>query len=59
MPASTIVSPGNTDPFMRNFMRPSRPLGPDQSVRKRSNHAAWFGVFMKMSFVPLRFTAKS
>ena len=32
-PASTIVSPGNTEPFMRNVMRPSRPLGPVQSVR--------------------------
>ena len=59
VPASTIVSPGNTDPFIRNFMRPSRPYGPDQSVRYRSNHAAWFGVFKKMSRVPLRFTAKS
>ena len=27
-PRSTIVSPGNTEPFMRNFMRPSRPVGP-------------------------------
>src|SRR5262249_12413534 len=32
-PDNTIVSPGNTDPFMRNFMRPGRPFGPDQSVR--------------------------
>ena len=29
----SIVSPGKTEPFMRNFMRPSRPSGPDQSVR--------------------------
>ena len=32
-PDNTIVSPGNTEPFMRNFIRPSRPVGPDQSVR--------------------------
>ena len=27
-----IVSPGNTEPFMRKVMRPNRPFGPVQSV---------------------------
>src|SRR5262249_24217654 len=37
----------------------SRPVGPVQSVTYRSNQAAWLGVLRKMSFVPLRWTAKS
>ena len=28
----TMWSPGNTDVFMRKVMRPSRPVGPVQSV---------------------------
>ena len=54
-----MVSPGKTEPFMRKVMRPRRPLGPVQSVTYRSNQAAWLGVFRKMSWVPLRLTAKS
>lgn len=52
-----IVSPGKMESRMRNFMRPSRPVGPVQSVTKRSNQAAWFGVFRKMSCTPLRSVA--
>ena len=58
-PAKVMRSPGNTESRMRNVMRPSRPFGPVQSVTNRSIQAAWFGVFKKMSLVPLRFTAKS
>ena len=32
-PRSDMVSPGKTEPFMRNVTRPSRPWGPVQSVR--------------------------
>ena len=54
-----MVSPGKTDPCIVKVILPSRPWGPVQSVRYRSNQAAWFGVFKKMSRVPLRSTAKS
>lgn len=58
VPLKTMVSPGKTEPFIRNFIRPKRAVGPSQSVTYRSNQAAWFGVLRKMSLVPLRCTAK-
>src|SRR6185436_15709124 len=32
LPVNTIVSPGNTESFMRNRIQPRRPKGPVQSV---------------------------